>query len=324
MTDYFDRGFSVREPMWHQKGVVLGDYPGRDEAMMIAGHNWKIEELPVFTAEEQMEPVRAEGWKALLRSDTRTVLHVARDSYTVVQNAVLWDIADAMVGMPNVEYETAGLLKSGRIAWVLARLDEPVQIDGDSSPTYPFVLSTTTHDGSGALRAAAVSVRVVCWNTWSAAGEQAKDTGLVYTFRHVGDVSSRFDEARDAIRGVRAQHEAFIELANELAALPVDSKGRETFVQRFIPYPKVDVSVSDRVVGNIERAREQVRAIIAEPTVQGAGIGENAYGLLEAGIEYLDYNRRALSEETRFGRSILRRERFKDQLVGIAKEAAGV
>lgn len=324
MPDYFERGFSVREPMWHKKGVVLGEYPGRDEAMRIAGHDWKLEELPVFTAEEQADPILADGWKALVRSDTRTVLHVARDSYTVVQNETLWDIADAMVSLPNVQYETAGLLKGGRIAWVLALLDEPVQIDGDESPTYPFVLATTTHDGSGALRAAAVSVRVVCWNTWSAATTQGDQTGLVYTFRHVGEVSKRFEEARDAIRGVRVQHEAFVELANELATLSVDDKARETFVQRFIPMPKVAVSVSDRVVGNIERAREQVRAIIAGPTVQGAGIGGNAYGLFEAGIEYLDHERRALSAETRFNRSILRRERMKDALVPMVKEVAGV
>jgi len=49
MPAYFDSGFSVRKPMWHGQGVVLGEYP-KDwaEARKYAGLTWEPEERPHF------------------------------------------------------------------------------------------------------------------------------------------------------------------------------------------------------------------------------------------------------------------------------------
>src|SRR5690242_8795690 len=50
MSAEFEQGFFVRVPAWHGLGTVLDDYPGREEAMRLAGHDWDIVELPSFTA----------------------------------------------------------------------------------------------------------------------------------------------------------------------------------------------------------------------------------------------------------------------------------
>ena len=47
MPALFDQGFFVREPAWHGLGVVLQDYPGREEAMRLAGHDWDVLESEV-------------------------------------------------------------------------------------------------------------------------------------------------------------------------------------------------------------------------------------------------------------------------------------
>jgi phage/plasmid-like protein (TIGR03299 family) len=327
MTAYFDRGFSVRETPWHKLGEVVQDYPGREQAMRLAGHDFRVIEHQLLKAaplDVQGNPTGIpqfsqpiEGWKGLVNENNGRVLNVVRNSYAVVQNDTLWDIVDAIVGQPNVRYETAGILKDGAILWVLAWLDEPQTVTGDDSPIYPFCLVSTTHDGSGATQAAAVSIRVVCWNTFSAASEEAHKSGREFTFRHTKNVMSRIEDAKLALQGIRLDNLEFLALSEELAQLKAPAAARETFITEFIPTPP-EALISDRVAGNIEDARDAVRQILAGNTIADAH-RETGYGLFTAGIEYLDHYRRARNPETKFGRTILRQERAKDKLVSLVR-----
>ena len=71
MGHFFEQGFSVREPMWHGLGTILGDYPGRADAMEAAGHDFTIYETPVspqpitLPTGIMVAPYDAENWKAL-------------------------------------------------------------------------------------------------------------------------------------------------------------------------------------------------------------------------------------------------------------------
>jgi phage/plasmid-like protein (TIGR03299 family) len=327
MTAFFEQGFSVREPMWHGMGEVLADYPGREEAMRIAGHDFTVAERPVYLQNEWKgegeTTVKVDGWKALAREDTGKVLMVARQSYGVVQNDVLWNIVDAVVNQDKaVHYETAGVLKDGAVLWVLAWLDEPTTIRGDDSPTYPFVMASTTHDGSGSCQVRATNVRVVCMNTFSMAESQARASGFEFTFRHSSRVLDRIEDAKLVLSGVRANHAEFVELANELAAIPISVGQRELFVSELIPLQS-EALHSDRVVTNVENARNAVRHILGGETIPDAH-RETGYGLLLAGTEYLDHIRGARSQATFLGRSLLRNEPAKTKLATLVREVAEV
>ena len=318
MSHEFEKGFSVREPAWHGLAVILDDYPGRQKAMEIAGHNFKVKERPVYFRLDGGSVVK--GWKALIRSDTSEALSVVRESYKVVPNEVLWDIVDAIVDQENVKYETAGVLKSGTVLWVLARLDEPSKIPGDNSPIYPYCMVSTTHDGSAACMARAVSVRVVCWNTFSMADSQAKQTGLQYTFRHTKNVMGRIEEAKAALAITRHQHAEFMELANELAEIPVTEDNVKEFLARFIPEPPADV-LSERVKANIGNARLQVYDLLNGPSI-GEAHRRTGYGLWMAGIEYVDHLRGFHNPETYFNRTMMHPMPIKQKIAKLVKEIA--
>lgn len=324
MPAYFDAGFSVREPTWHGLAEVVQDYPGRAEAMKLAGHDFTVVEHKLHRGHEFASPAgqlftgpEIKGWKALVNGTNGSVLNIVRDSYAVVQNDTLWDIVDAIVDQPNVRYETAGILKDGAVLWVLAWLDEPQTVTGDDSPIYPFVCVSTTHDGSGATKAAAVSIRVVCWNTFSAASEEAHASGREFTFRHTKNVLARIEDAKLALQGIRLDNLEFLALSEELVQRKATPEARELFLTEFIPTPP-EALISDRVAANIDEARAAVRSILDGPTI-AEGIQDTAYGLFQGGIEYLDHYRRAQSPETKFGRSILRQERAKDKLVSLVR-----
>ena len=93
MPAYFDTGFFVKDPFWHQLGTVLDEYPGRVEGMELAGHDFNVIRRPLFlggmrrlkvarTTAQNRDPqcrvrTRAiEGWNALVRVDDRR--HSAR------------------------------------------------------------------------------------------------------------------------------------------------------------------------------------------------------------------------------------------------------
>lgn len=297
--------------------------------MQLAGHDFTVVEHQILKAGElvngeptgipQFNPPVA-GWKALVNDQNEAVLSVVRNSYTVVQNSTLWDIVDAIVDQPNVRYETAGILRDGAVLWVLAWLDEPQTVTGDDSPIYPFVIVSTTHDGSGATAAAAVSVRVVCWNTFQAATTESKRSGRRFTFRHTANVMDRIQDAKLALQGIRLDNLEFLALSEELVELKVTPEARELFLTEFVPTPP-EALISDRVASNIDEARAAVRSVLDGPTIAD-GIRDTAYGLFQGGIEYLDHYRRAQSPETRFGRTILHQERVKDKLVSLVRSVA--
>jgi phage/plasmid-like protein (TIGR03299 family) len=349
MPAYFTEGFMVRVPAWHGLGTILDDYPGREEAMRLAGHNFTIIERPLVIVGKQRETPfgespyvalpnidddginvgdltygakMADGWKALVKSmpgdeSHGALLNVSTETYGVVQNDVPWDIVDAIIG-EGVKYETGVTLRDGALCAVTAWLDEPSQIEGDDSPILPYLVASWTHDGSGAVSIRATSIRVVCANTAAAAEAEGKRLGTDFTFRHSKHVMSRIEDAKMAVRGVRAAHEEYLELARELAAMPVTNSQRELFVSQFLPMPP-EALISDRVANNVEEARGAVKALFAGPTIPEAH-RFTAYGLHLAGVEFLDHLRGFRNQETYMGRTLLRPEPAKAKLTKLIRE----
>lgn len=319
MPAYFTEGFMVREPAWHGLGTVLDEYPGREEAMRLAGHDFEVGEEPIAT------PGRiVDGWKALVKESADpddatngSVLNVVRSTYGVVQNSVGWDIVDAIVG-EGAKYETGITMKDGAVCSVLAYLPEPTQVPGDNSDILPFVNVSWAHDGSAALTARATSVRTVCWNTQSAAEAQGKRLSTDFTFRHTSKVMDRIEDAKMAIQGVRDSHEEYMELARELATIPVTTSQRELFVTQFIPMPP-EALISEKVMANVEQARTGLRNLFEGESIPDAH-RLTAYGLHLGGVEYLDHLRGYRTKDTYFGRQMLRNEPAKAKLTGLIRE----
>jgi len=333
MTEH-DQMYSVREAPWHlgtgTNVLMLDTAPETRMARVeAAGHAFTVEEHDVYLRREQpagevSQPAptfpKVDGWKALTRSDTDDILNVARGSYEVVQNVVGHELFEALSQGAKLDDGTGGTVKNGAVCYLSARVDEPQQVTGDDSPIYPYVVVLWTHDGSGALQARRTSVRPVCWNTISLGEAEARRSGRNFTFRHTKNVLARIEEAKRVIAGAREETAAFVELANELARMPVSDEQRERFVTTFIPKPEAEV-ISDQVLDNILRERSKVRAIFDGPTIPEAH-RNTAYGLVQAGIEYLDHLRAYRNSDTYLGRTLLRDEPLKRRLVPMVRELA--
>ena len=358
MPAYFDTGFSVRKPMWHGLGNVLNEYPENwDEARRLAGLEWEPELRPlvevrcgdcgnVLTVDELEVGICGNvvaddtgdtatcmstnytfqmvggGEQRVIRNDTGLHLGTVSKQFSLVTHAEMGEVMEALIDSDAaLKFETAGSVREGRQVWALAYLDEPELIAGDNSETYPFLAILNSHDGTGAMKVVNTSVRVVCWNTYNAASLEGERTGRQYTFRHVGKVSERIDDAKEAIKGLRAESRRWAEMANRLASFRVDQNAVDNFVFLTIPEPPADVT-SPRVKNNIESDRSTLRQIIAGQ--QNDAHRGTVLGLVDAGVEYLDHGRRYMSRQTLMNRTMLRPEPLKARVVANALEVAGV
>lgn len=342
MPAYFNEGFFVRKPAWHQLGTVLDEYPGREDAIRLAGHDFDVTAAPLFARFGSPEaPVYKEvpGWRQLIATSNGdrknpfhgNLIHVARDSYAVIQNTVLYDFAEALLDQ-GFKYETGITLKDGALVALTLILDEPIRLRGDDSLILPYLSLSGAHDGSGALKGRSTSVRVVCANTESLAEAEGKRLGTDFTIRHTQKWADRVEDAKKAITGVRKDIESYRVVMDELAQQPVTKSDRDLFASALVldqkvasvPRFKADVAkgaYSARVQSNVEEARASVLRLFDGPTIPEAH-KLTAYGLHLAGVEYLDHIRRANNDATRVGRSLLRDEPAKARLTPLIREIA--
>jgi len=329
MPAYFDTGFTVRKPAWHGLGVVLDDYPRTiAEARSHAGLEWEPELVPTYhkimtpsgvdmfgNVTEEETFVEVPNARMIQRSDTKDVIgHGISDRYTPITNTEMFSVLETLV-QQGLKIETSGVIKNGSIVWALAYLDQPYKLPGDNSESFPYLAVINSNDGKSSMRAMATQVRVVCWNTVQAAFMDSQRSGLYYDFRHKGGVQDRIEEARKAIAGVGKDRDAWIELSNHLLSRAVDREAYLNFVEQFIPEPPRG-TVSDRVMGNIERDRATfARFYTGEQNETTHG---TALGLVNTAVEYLDHARGYRNSDTYLGRTILKPEPLKAKAVQIA------
>jgi phage/plasmid-like protein (TIGR03299 family) len=343
MPHMFRQGFSVRQPAWHGLATVVDQYPGRAEAERLAGHDHQIVDAPVFVGEWverdsglaicRPGTAHTSRYTARLRADTGQLVAILPASRPIVQNDVPWNMIEQILELPNVEWETGGVLdgvidpetgelKSGAVYWVLARLDQPYRIAGDPSEFLTYVLGTWSHDGTQSLRIKETDVRVICANTQNSALRGAGRDYIDLSYRHTVHVADRIAQARLTLDHVQASNRAFVEAAEALARQAIREDGLRAFVETVVPMPvtRAGLQVTDRVVHNIERTRESLWGILNGQTCEG--IRNTAWGLVQGGIELFDHERPHRSARSYFKRNLMNESAQKQGLLEVVREIA--
>lgn len=321
MSALFEKGYTVRTPAWHNGTVVLDDYPGREEAMRLAGHDFDVIEADTYVAVPNTvlaaagQPTngpngalrKASEFKALLHSGTLEVLHVPNATYEVIQNSVPYDMAEVLFDQ-GFQYDAGVTLDGGRTMAITMLLDEPVTIPGDDTVTLPYGVASWTHDGSGAYRFGTGTIRIVCMNTNNAAEAEGKRLGTTFTFRHTKNVKDKIAEAKLAVHGVRRDFDVYQKAMLALAEIPVTPAQRDLFVSEIVGDKNnllsTSAATSDRVKNNIEGERAKVNSLFFGPTIPEAH-KLTGYGLFQAGTEYFDHLRAFRSNSSYIKRTLL-------------------
>ena len=237
--------FYVRTAPWHGLGTRVEESLTSQDALHYSGLDWQVKQEPLMTGTFKSVP----GYVANVRSDNDRILGIVSDSYKVVQNEEAFAFTDALIG-EGVRYETAGSLDEGRKVWLLAKLPERYQLVGEDVD--PYIVFTSSHDGSGAIRVAPTPIRVVCQNTLNLALNTAKRS---WSTTHTSNVHSRLDDARNTLLFADKYMKALQQEAERLSMQRVTDKLFYTLVDKLLP---VDEDASEQTKSNNRKQRSDL------------------------------------------------------------------
>lgn len=186
----------LKERAWHGLGddqQIFNRPMFVSEALEACHANYKVELQPLVTT----TGIDIPKFMATVRTDYNEVLGVVSEKYGIVQNEDAFKFVDLFCSGQFADrdntplIETCGVLGKGERVFVTAKFPKPVVLDaGRDDIIEMYVVFTTSHDGSGAVRCMVTPVRVVCNNTLNLA--MHNNIGRV-SFRHTLNVNSRLD-----------------------------------------------------------------------------------------------------------------------------------
>ena len=286
--------FYTRVAPWHGLGTCVENAPGSQEALKVAGLDWKVVQKPIFTEEGQL----VGGFKANIRDRDNQILGVVTDRYKVVQNEEAFAFTDQLLG-EGITYETAGSLQGGRRTWILAKLPQRYIISGDEIT--PYLVFMNSHDGTGAIKAAMTPIRVVCQNTLNLALSNAKRS---WSANHVGNINGKLDDARYTLLYADKYMAELGRSIDRLNQIRLSDQKVYEYINALFPLAD---NATEQQKKNLLRMKEDVKARYFEaPELKH--IGKNGYRFVNAVSDFATHSKplreRSTYRENLFSRTI--------------------
>jgi phage/plasmid-like protein (TIGR03299 family) len=225
----------IGQPAWHGLGTVLKDPPSLQEAIRLAGLDWKVRLAPLQLTEDQ----RAVKHMATVRESDGRILGVVGPGWRPLQNVEAFDWFAPFIESGSVKLEAAGSLRNGQRVWVLGRVagGEAEVTKGD--PIEQFVLLANSHDGSLAIRVGFTMVRVVCQNTLQASLDS--EASKLIRIHHTGSASKALKGVAEIMDVAKAEFAATTEQLKVLAGVGCSTETLRKYVRAvFAPIARID------------------------------------------------------------------------------------
>jgi phage/plasmid-like protein (TIGR03299 family) len=185
--------------------------------------------------------------------------------------------------------ESAGVLFGGKRYFATAKMSDGVFV-GEGDKVVPYVLLSTSADGSLATEGRITTVRVVCNNTLRLASKGAS------SFKVSHRSAFKAQECRGIIESAHEEFGAFMDMSRKLASIKVESKLAEDMTALLLTTPTRDA----------DAARDSAGFTRIMSLFQGGGKGstlessrETAWGWLNSATEFVDHHVRARNDENR-------------------------
>ncbi len=207
---------------WHGLGTAVEKELTWEGAIRMAGlDRWNVVAVPVGAQGLDGTWQEVAGRKAIMRGMDGQVFGIVTGAYEVIQNEEAGSFLEALVGEGLAMFHTAGSLFGGRRVFVCCKLPDSLEIGPDKVDKY--LVAIWGHDGAMAFHVKWTPIRVVCWNTASAAfdihGGKVHATDCV-SIVHRSNWKDRAAEAREALELTNLYYARVEECFQRLIARP--------------------------------------------------------------------------------------------------------
>lgn len=221
------------------------------ERMMLAGKSFdKGTPVRVVVVPDMQGVVRSDNFLELGHHSDEYRIHDYEQWLIQLQSNVIGDTLTIL---------GAGLLRNGAQAYVQVALPESSHDSESGMEFYPYIMGSTSLDGSIPTTFSGQTLLVVCDNTRNAALRQSESSGRIYKARHTSKSleTSKIRDVRQALRIIHQTNDAMMEELHELSSIKVTPRQWVKVMDIILPLPtKTDADFTLRKFHIAENKRE--------------------------------------------------------------------
>lgn len=237
-----------RKKYYEDMGVTLENVHSLETALKLSGLDYSVEKRPLqFVNKMEQElngqkilvdtPFTIPDQFATIRTDTNEPLGIVGKGYNILQNHEAFDFLDSLA-LNGAKFETAGSYGQNGAKSFITMSTEPMKIlDDDFLPTIMFLNS---HDGSKAIQAMFISIRIFCSNCIARARKNAENR---VSIRHSSSMQSKLEQAKGILLQNTNYLENLKEEAEKLAVKPYSKEAFEALARRLFPINAEDSEI---------------------------------------------------------------------------------
>lgn len=286
---------------WHGLGQEIkpADYYNVEVFKKAAGLNFEVGVEAIYRPNGEL----IQEARSFVRKDTNKLLGVVGPNTQPLQNWEAFSFFKPFLDEKIAALHTAGSLDEGRKVWVLAHIQGKNMEVIKNDPVEKYILLSNSHDGSMAVRIGYTPIRVVCWNTLSAAHGSA--ASKLIRIRHTRNMRQDLEDVRSIMEVANATFNATLEQFKALARKSINQGDLRKYVNLVMTKKEDTTDASTRMKNIIDGI------IVLHETGRGTnipGVQGTLWGAYNAVTEYLQWEQ-GRNEENRlknawFGSSV--------------------
>ena len=266
----------------------------------LASLDWLVEKRPLFLqGRKKVDGIPVIGQEApdheavVRKTDNKVLGVVGKRQYEPIQNGEAMAFLDALVGEGLAMFHTAGSMFGGRRIFVTCKLPDSIQVGPDKIDKY--LALCMGHDGRLALHIKWTGIRVVCWNTCSAAfniwGGKVKATDAV-SIRHTKGWKNRVDEVRKVLDLTDVYYQRLDECFNKLRKQRMSAIQIKNFATKLFPSDAVDDDGNPQIPAQTEKRRAAIKLLFDKGHGNDVkGVKGTRWAAYNAVTQYVDWHR---------------------------------
>jgi phage/plasmid-like protein (TIGR03299 family) len=299
------------EVPWHGLGKPVPADLTPTQMLEAAQLDWSVVKVPLFA--ERNGKRLPTSRSALVRDRDDRVLDVISNDWEPVQNAEAFGFFHDWVMAGDMEMNTAGSLRGGRMIWALAKIKDGAfdAVKGDKVES--FLLFSNPHQYGRSIEVRATNIRVVCNNTLTYA--LSKKANSMIRLNH----SRKFDAemVKETLGFTKANTEIYKERSRFLATKHCTKEQIHEYLNRLFPIGEGSVR-PDR---DFTKPAKVVYDVIE--TQPGANLAPGTFWNLFNAVTYATDHKLGISADTRLDSSWFGRyQQKKIEALQIALEMA--
>lgn len=284
-----DTVLQQREHQWYQFGVKVDNPLTTAEAISLAELDWTVSKRPLYFENAKGDKVKAPARFAVVRDTDDYFMGAVGSHYVPFQNVQAFEFADQLRATDEAAIEACGTMRGQRVVFLVMKLNgEEIMVAGEDAHNL-YLLLRTSHDGSKAISAYVIALRMSCTNQMQMATAGATQR---WSIPHVSTVAGKLEEAQHALQLSRKYGDEFRATAERLAAIDIELDDFRKLLTHVLPVRPKTPEVIDRITGLFASA----------PDIEN--FRGTAWGALNAVTAYYDWGRDTKSPEARFLASV--------------------